>query len=109
MEKENELTEKEKQEQWTQECEQARETSQLQEREEVEATHMPFRDWCTHCMMGGGRTHHHVSKQWSENLSGRPVIAMDYHFLEPNSTVSSQTIPEESVTCISVREDIRTS
>ena len=30
-------------------------------REEHDATHMPFRDWCTHCMMGGGRTHHHVS------------------------------------------------
>ena len=33
------------------------------EREEHEATHMPFRDWCTRCMMGRGRTHHHVSKQ----------------------------------------------
>ena len=26
-------------------------------REEHEATHVPFRDRCTHCMMGGGRTH----------------------------------------------------
>ena len=33
------------------------------EREEHEATHMPFRDWCAHCMMGRGRTHHHVSKR----------------------------------------------
>ena len=46
------------------------------EREERQATHMPFRDWCTHCMMSGGRTHHHVSKQKSENLS-RPIIATD--------------------------------
>ena len=29
------------------------------EREEHEATHMPFRDWCTHCMMGRGRSQHH--------------------------------------------------
>ena len=33
------------------------------EREEHEATHIPFRVWCTHCMMGRGRTHHHVSKK----------------------------------------------
>ena len=37
------------------------------EREEHEATHVPFRDWCAHCMMGRGRTHHHVAKQKSEN------------------------------------------
>ena len=36
-------------------------------REEHEATHVPFRDWCTHCMMGRGRTHHHVIKQTSED------------------------------------------
>ena len=40
------------------------------EREEHEATHT-FRDWCAHCMMGRGRTHHHVSKKWSEDLSRR--------------------------------------
>ena len=26
------------------------------EREEHEATRVPFRDWCVHCMMGRGRT-----------------------------------------------------
>ena len=54
--------------------------------------HMPFRDWCAHCMMGMGRTHHHVSKKRSEHLSRR--------FFKPNSAVSCQTIPDESVTCI---------
>ena len=52
----------------------------------------------------GGRTHHHVSKQKCGNLSRGPMIAMDYYFLKPNSTVSSQTIPGESVTCIAVQE-----
>ena len=33
------------------------------EREEHEAMHMLFRGWCSHCMMGRGRTHHHVSKK----------------------------------------------
>ena len=31
------------------------------ETEEHEATHVPFRDWCAHCMVG--RTHHHVAQQ----------------------------------------------
>ena len=30
---------------------------------------------------------------------------MDHYFLKPVSTASSQTIPEESVTCIAVKED----
>ena len=36
------------------------------EREEHDATNVLFRDWYTHCMMGRGRTHHHVNKQKSE-------------------------------------------
>ena len=32
-------------------------------------------------------------------------MAMDHYFLKPNSSASSQTIPEESVTCIAVKED----
>ena len=28
------------------------------EREDHEATHVPFRDWCVQCVMGRGRTHH---------------------------------------------------
>ena len=35
------------------------------QREEHEATHVPFRDWCANCMMGRGRTHHRVAKQKS--------------------------------------------
>ena len=48
------------------------------ERGEHEATHVPFRDWCAHCMMGRGRTHHHVAKQKSEDQPKRPTIAMDF-------------------------------
>ena len=51
------------------------------EREDHEATHVQFRDWCTHCMMGRGRTHHHVTKQRSKDQSRRPTIAMDYYFM----------------------------
>ena len=72
------------------------------EREEHEATHMPLRGWCTHCMMGRGRTHHHVSKQKSEKLLRNHGLLFS---LTKNSTASSQTIPEGSVTCIAVKED----
>ena len=75
------------------------------EREEHEATHMPFRDWCAHCVMERGRTHHHIAKQKSEDESRRPIIAMDYFFMKMEATPSAQSIPEESVTCVAVKED----
>ena len=75
------------------------------EREEHDATHVPFRDWCAHCMMGRGRTHHHVMKQRSEDESRRPVIAMDYFFMRVESSPSAQEISEEPITCIVVKED----
>ena len=61
------------------------------EREEHEATHVPFRDWCAYCMMGRGRTHHHVTKQKSEDQSRRPIIAMDYFFMRMESSPSVRT------------------
>ena len=51
------------------------------EREEHETTHVPFRGWCTHCMMGRGRTHHHITKERSEDATRRPTVAMDYYFM----------------------------
>ena len=60
-----------------------------------------------HCMMGRGRTHHHVSKKRSEDLSRKLIIAMAYHFLKPNSKVNPKTLPDESVMCIAVKEDRR--
>ena len=75
------------------------------EREEHEVTRVPFRDWCAHCMMGRGRTHHHVAKQKSEDQSRRPIIAMDYFFMRMECSPSVQTISEESITCIAVKED----
>ena len=56
-------------------------------------------------MVGRGLTHHHVSKKRSEDLLRRQTLAVDEYFLKPNSTVNSQTIPGESVTCIAVKEN----
>ena len=75
------------------------------EREEHEATHVPFRDWCAHCIMGRGRTHHHVAKQNSEDHSRRPIIAMDYFFMRMESAPNVQAISEQSITCVAVKED----
>ena len=33
------------------------------EREEHEATHVPFRDWCAHCMMGRGHPSSHCKAE----------------------------------------------
>ena len=55
--------------------------------------------------MGRGCTHHHVAKQKSEDQSRRPIIAMDYFFMKMESASSVQAISEESITCVTVKED----
>ena len=74
------------------------------EREEHEATHVPFRDWCTHCKIGSGRTHHHVTKQRNGDETQRSTIAMDYYIMKMQPAVNSRTISQEATTCI-VEED----
>ena len=68
------------------------------EREEHEATHVPFRDWGVHCMMGRGRAHH-------QDQSRRPVIAMEGFFMRMEPAPNAKAISEESITCIAVKED----
>ena len=75
------------------------------EKEEHEATHVPFRDWCAHWLMGRGRTYHHVAKQKSEDQSRRPIIAMDHFFMKMESAPNVQAISEESIACVAVKED----
>ena len=67
------------------------------EREEHEATHVPSRGW-VHTLHDGQRsTQAHVPKRKSEDPSRRPAIAME-------SVVNAQTISQESVTCIAVKD-----
>ena len=56
-------------------------------------------------MISRDRTQHHESKKSSEDLSRRPIVAMDYNFLQPNSIANSQSIPDELVTSIVVKKD----
>ena len=51
------------------------------DRKEHEATRVPFRDWCVHCMMGRGRTII-MSQNRRVDQSRRPVIAMDDFFFQ---------------------------
>ena len=74
-------------------------------REEHEATHVQFRDWCTHFMMGRGRTHHHATKQRSEDETRRSTFAKDHYFMRMQPAVNSRTISEEALTGIAVNED----
>ena len=55
-------------------------------------------------MMGSGRTHHHVTKQKSEDQSRRSTFAMDY-LMKVSSVVNAQKTSEESVKCSAVKED----
>ena len=56
-------------------------------------------------MMGRGRTHHHIAKPKSEDESRRPIIAMDYFFMKLESAQSTQSISEEWITCVKMKED----
>jgi len=54
------------------------------EREEHEATHIPFRVWCRHCVRGRGRNSHHKKAEGEDKDVGEqrvPKISMDYHFM----------------------------
>ena len=53
-----------------------------QEREEHEATHVRVRNWCIHRTTGTGRTHHHATKQKSEDQPRRATIAIDYYSMK---------------------------
>ena len=50
------------------------------EREEHEATHVPFRDWCAHCMMGRGRAHDHVTNKRARISRVAPPRARNVRF-----------------------------
>ena len=56
------------------------------EREEHEATHAEFKDWCKHCVRGRGRNNPHRRKaeggEEDKEEQEVPRIAIDYHFMK---------------------------
>ena len=54
------------------------------EREQHEATHLPFRDWCAHCVRGAGEKTPHRRKGLQaddEEDAKIPRMVLNYHFM----------------------------
>ena len=62
-----------------------------EEREKHEATHLPFREWCQHCIRGRGRNKPHKKKAEEEKEGNRVSrISMDYFFMSQEEEKASQ-------------------
>ena len=59
------------------------------ERKEHEATHLPFRDWCRHCVRGRGRNNPHRSSSSKEDNSTQRIY-IDYHFMSQEEEKASR-------------------
>ena len=52
--------------------------------EEVEKhnlTHLPYRSWCKHCVMGKSKGQHHCKSSKKRSV---PVVSIDYMFMSDN-------------------------
>ena len=60
--------------------------------EEHELTHLPYRNWCRHCVKGRGKEAPH-KKQNAEKEAGMPEVHWDFMFLgEENDAGNALTI-----------------
>ena len=57
------------------------------ERRLHELTHLPYRDWCEHCVKSKGRQSHAVKK-----TDRQPVIQIDFSFLSTENDLPKRTI-----------------
>ncbi|CAE7876163.1 unnamed protein product, partial [Symbiodinium sp. KB8] len=57
------------------------------ERRLHEMTHLPYRDWCDHCVRSKGRQSHAVKKN-----DRQPVIQIDFSFLSTENDLPKRTI-----------------
>ena len=61
------------------------------ERDEHDATHMPFRAWCKHCVAGKARNQMHKRKGKDEGDEDKtPRISMDYFFMSEEDKKASK-------------------
>ena len=62
-----------------------------EEVEEHNLTHLPYRNWCPHCVRGKAPTGRHVKRAEEENRENRvPVISMDYCYMGEGNGQSSE-------------------
>ena len=62
----------------------------MRERIEHEATHIPYRSWCVHCVRGRGRNTKHLKSDAEDQEPGIPRVSMDYFFLSQPGEVAAQ-------------------
>ena len=61
-----------------------------EERDAHEATHMPFRSWCRHCVRGRARNMQHTKEKAEvENKNKVPRVSMDYFFMSEEDRKAS--------------------
>ena len=81
-----------------------------QEALEHNCTHIPFRDWCPHCVRGKAKGNPHFAKRDREE-SEVPIVAMDYAFMGDKGIVEDgevQTLEKEGEIKI-MRQQIKSS
>ena len=61
--------------------------------EEHNCTHLPFRDWCSFCIMGRGRGNQHKRNQGHE--SSVPVVGLDYFFISKGGMKKRSELDQE--------------
>ena len=61
--------------------------------EEHNCTHIPFRDWCSFCIMGRGRGNQHRRNQGHE--SSVPVVGVDYFFITTGGMKKRSELEQE--------------
>ena len=63
-----------------------------EERAKHEATHLPFREWCKHCVRGRGKNtpHKKQKEKEEENTSKVSRVIMDYFFMSQEEEKASE-------------------
>ena len=62
-------------------------------REQHEATHLPFRDWCAHCVRGAGEKTPHRRKGLQADDEGDakiPRVVLNYHFMSTRDAANGK-------------------
>ena len=60
-----------------------------EERDAHEATHMPFRSWCRHCVRGRARNMQHTKGDEGDKDNKIPRVSMDYFFMSEEDRKAS--------------------
>ena len=74
------------------------------EREEHEATHLPFRSWCPHCVRGAARDAQSKNISAEMSCSGIPRVYIDYCFFTEESKNDQGETERTTMTTLVMKE-----